>query len=203
MGSTVSIILKNLILLILLSISLVFIFTKNIGFNEVKYVFGIVGLLYIFASCYEAYAISKTNTSAKKIIYFTYGFLATRFIKVISFICCGIILYISGSLIKYLAFVCFLIALTEIVVLIYRYVKGLSYIAFDGNLLIISTNKLDIMNAGSVKKIETRHGLTYLVDNKNKSLTLRTDIIKNQNVFNEYLNTWIEENHITDKVVLT
>ena len=203
MRPTFSILIKNLILFILLGVSLVFIFSKNIGFKEINYLFIGIGISYILARCYEAYSISLTNTSTIKIPYFTYGFLAKRFIKVIAFACCGVVLYYSGSLIKYLSFACFLISLTEIIVVVFRYTKDLSYIAFDNELLIISTNKLDIMHAGSVKKIQKRHGLTYIVDHTNKSFTLRSDIIKNKSLFEDQLNQWIKKNNISDKLDLS
>nr|MBP6756337.1 hypothetical protein [Bacteroidia bacterium] len=75
--------------------------------------------------------------------------------------------------------------------------------AFDNELLIISTNKLDIMHAGSVKKIQKRHGLTYIVDYTNKSFTLRSDIIKNKSLFEDQLNQWIKKNNISDKLDLS
>jgi hypothetical protein len=203
MRSTFSIILKNSILLILLVVSIVFILSNNIGFKEIYYLFAGLGFLYIVASCYEAYAIANINTSANKISYITYGFLAKRFIKVIAFTCCGVVLYYAGSIIKYLAFICFLIAFTEVIVIIYRSVKKLSYIAFDGELLIISTNKLNIMHASSVQKIHARHGLTYFVDSQNTSFTIRTDIIQNTALFNQCMDEWIKNNKIEDKVDLS
>jgi hypothetical protein len=203
MRPTLSIIIKNLILFFLLGLSLVFIFSKNIGFKEINYWFLGIGILFLIASCYEAYSISQINTSTIKIPYFTYGFLAKRFIKVIAFACCGIVLYYSGSLIKYLSFTCFLISFAEIIVVVFRYTKTLSYIAFDKELIIISTNKLEIMHAGSVKKIQRRHGLTFIVDNTNKSFTLRTDILKNKSLFEEQLSQWIIKNNISDKLDLS
>jgi hypothetical protein len=200
MRHTFSIIIKNLILFFLLGVSLVFIFSKNIGYKEITYLFGGIGVLFILASCYEAYSISQINTSTIKIPYFTYGFLAKRFIKVIAFACCGVVLYYSDSIIKYLSFTCFLISLTEIIVVVYRYTKDLSYIAFDNELIIISTNKLDVINAGSIKKIQKRHGLTYIVDNTNKSFTLRTDILKDKSLFEEQLNQWLIKNNISEKL---
>lgn len=201
MKSTLSIVLKNTVLLILLTIVLIFIFTKQIGFKEINYLFGFFGILYIITSCYEAFSIAKISKTAIIIPYFTYGFLAKRFIKVIAFICCGVVLMVSSSLIQYLAYLCFLIALTEVIVIIYRYIKGLSYIAFDNNLLIVSTNKLDVMNAQSIEKIEKRHGLTYFVSKQNQSITLRTDILKDKDVFNIQLMEWVTKNNISDKII--
>ena len=201
MNSTISIIIKNFVLLFLVAVSLVFIFSKNIGFKEINYLFAAIGFIYILASCYEAYAISQISQSANKIPYFTYGFLAKRFIKVIAFICCGVLLYASGSIIKYLSFTCFLISITEVIVIVFRYMKGLSYLAFDDEKFIISTNKLEVMFANDIQKIESRHGLTYFINHANKAFTVRTDIINDKELFDKYKNEWVIKNNIIDKVI--
>ena len=59
MTSLFSILFKNAVLFILITISMVFIFTNNIGFNEVRYIFLGMGVLYIFAACLEAFKISS------------------------------------------------------------------------------------------------------------------------------------------------
>jgi len=202
MKSTLSIILKNIVLFFLLGVSLIFIFSNNIGTVEIKYLFGGIGLLFIIASLNEAYSISTINKSAIKIPYFTYGFIAKRLIKVIVFCFSGVVLYFSGSIIKYFSFVCFLVAGTEILVVIFRYMKGLSYIAFDKELLIVSTNKLNILHADSIQKIESRHGLTYFIDKNKNAFTLRSDILNDIPLFQKYLNEWIENNNLKEKVVI-
>jgi hypothetical protein len=202
MTSLFSILFKNIILLILITISLVFIFTKNIGFNEVRYLFLGVGTLYVFAACLEAYKISSIQKETPKFVYFTDGFIAKRFIKIIVFICCGVVLYYSDSIIKYMAFLCFLIAFTEVIVTLWRYVKHLCYVALEGDLLIISTNKLNTMRASEIAKIEARHGLTYFVNYKNKTITMRTDMMKEKDTFKIALDAWILANHLSDKVII-
>ena len=201
MNSLFSIILKNIILLVLIVVSLVFIFTNNIGFKEVNYIFLSIGILYVIAACFEAFKLSQIKPGTKKFIYFTDGFVAKRIIKIISFICCGVVLYYSDSIIKYMAFLCFLIAFTEIVVTIWRYIKNLCFVAFEADMLIVSNNKLNTMRAASVAKIEARHGLTYFVDHKNNAFTVRTDMMSEKDEFKNYLEVWIEANNLKDKVV--
>ncbi len=202
MNSTHSILLKNLVLLILLTVSLLFMFTNNIGYKEVKYLFLGLGTIYVMVACLEAFKLSQINASTKKYVYFTDGFIAKRFIKIIAFTCCGVVLYYSGSIIKYLAFLCFLIAFTEIVVTAWRYYKNLLFVAFEKDALIVATNKLNTMWASDVAKIETRHGLTYFVNTKNISFTVRTDMMKKNAEFKIALNNWITENKLESKVTV-
>jgi len=202
MNSLFSILFKNLVLLALIVISLIFVFTQYIGYKEVRYIFLGMGLLYVFASCFEAYALSQVKTGTQKFIYFPDGFVAKRIIKIISFTCIGVLLYVSGSIIKYMAFLCFLIAFTEIVVTVWRRVKNLCFVALVDDVLIISTNKIDTTSAKEIQKIETRHGLTYFVNYNKKAITLRTDMMSENAEFKLALDTWIAKNNLADKFVV-
>ena len=202
MTSLFSILFKNAVLFILITISMVFIFTNHIGFSEVRYIFLGMGVLYIFAACLEAYKISSIQKETPKFVYFTDGFIAKRFIKIIAFVCCGVVLYYSDSIIKYMAFLCFLIAFTEIIVTFWRYTKKLCYVALENDMIIISTNKLNTMRASEIAKIETRHGLTYFVNYNAKAITLRTDMMKEKETFNMALEYWITKNQLSGKVAI-
>lgn len=202
MNSLFSIIFKNSILLVLIIISIVFVFTKNIGFSEVRYLFLSIGVLYIFAACFEAFNLSSIKKETVKFAYFTDGFIAKRVIKIILFVFCGLLLYFSNSLIKYMAFLCFLIAITELVVTLWRYTKKLCFVALEDQTLIISTNKLSTIKASDISKIETRHGLTFFINLKNESITLRTDTMKEKEAFSKVLDNWIVTNHLASKVAL-
>ena len=201
MNSLFSILLKNIILLTLIVISLIFVFTQHIGYKEVRYIFLGTGILYVLASCLEAYTLSQIKKDTKKYIYFTDGFIAKRIIKIISFTCIGVLMYISGSIIKYMAFLCFLIAFTEIVVTIWRKLKNLCFVALEDDILIISTNKIDTTSAKEIQKIEARHGLTYFVNYSKKTITLRTDMMNENAEFKLALENWIDSNGLRDKVV--
>ena len=202
MNSLFSILFKNLVLLALIVISLIFVFTQYIGYKEVRYIFLGMGLLYVLASCFEAYALSQVKTGTQKFIYFPDGFVAKRIIKIISFTCIGVLLYVSGSIIKYMAFLCFLVAFTEIVVTVWRRVKNLCFVALVDDVLIISTNKIDTTSAKEIQKIETRHGLTYFVNYNKKAITLRTDMMSENAEFKLALDTWIAKNNLADKFVV-
>ena len=111
-------------------------------------------------------------------------------------------MYISGSIIKYMAFLCFLIAFTEIVVTIWRKLKHLCFVALEDDKIIISTNKIDTTSAKEIQKIETRHGLTYFVNYNKKAITLRTDMMNENTEFKLALDTWIVKNNLADKFII-
>lgn len=201
MNSFAAILFKNLVLISLIVISIVFIFTPYVGYKEVKLIFLGLGILYVIAACLEAYKIAQLKKETARFVYFTDGFLTKRIIKIVAFIACGVVLLYSQSIIKYLAFLCFLIALTEIVVTAWRYLKKLCFIAFEDNVVIISTNKLQTMFSKEIDKIETRHGLTYFVNKNKQALTVRTDMMKEKEVFEKKLQEWITQNNLNDKVV--
>lgn len=192
---------KNVLLILLLIDNLLFVFTNFIGYNEVKYHLLVLGVLFLLASGYEAYKLSHLKSGAKKFIYFTDGFLAKRIIKIVALTVSGVVLYLSGSIIKYMAFMFFIIAATDILVTIWRYIGNLCFIAFDEDALILGTNKLDFMRASEIDKIETRHGLTYFVNKQQKAFTIRTDKMKEQEEFKAALQSWIQNNNLSDKFI--
>jgi hypothetical protein len=202
MNSLFAILFKNLVLLSLIVISLVFVFTNNIGYKEIQYIFSGMGTLYVLAACFEAYKLSQTKPGTKKFIYFPDGFIAKRFIKIIAFTACGVVLYISKVIIMYMAFLCFLIAFTEIVVTLWRYFRHLCFIAFEGDRLLLSTNKLHTIRAKEIAKIEARHGLTYFVNHNKNSITVRTDMMPEKDAFKLALEEWISANQLQDKVIV-
>lgn len=200
MNSLYSVLLKNILLLALVSVSLIFIFTNYIGFKEVNYILGTVGLLYVIAACYEAFMLSRIETNAHRFAYFTDGFLAKRIIKIIVLLTCALFLYYSKSIIKYLTFLCLIIAFTEIIVTIWRYVKKLSFVVLSDYEIMISTNKLNTMKIADIVGIETRHGLTYFVDKADNALTVRTDMMPEKKAFNQELKNWLTKHQLIDKL---
>lgn len=201
MNSLYSVLLKNTILLALVIVSLIFIFTNYIGFTDVYYVFGGIGVLYFIASCYETYSLSQTHSNTRRFVYFTDGFFAKRLIKIIVLTTAAILLYFSHSIIKYLSFICLLIAITEIIITIWRYLKKLSFITLTDFEIIVSTNKPEAMAIKNIAKIETRHGLTYFVDTQNNSLTIRTDMMPEKEAFYNELKKWLADHQLINKLI--
>lgn len=198
-----AILLKYLTLLSTLAVTLVFIFTTNIGYKEIKYIFLGLAILFVLVSCMEAEQIAAIDKGTRKFIYFTDSFITKRFIKTIFFLCCGCILLFPHSIIRYMSFVCFLIAFTEIALTLWRYMRKLCFVAFEGNKILLSTNKIISVHAAAIEKIEKRHGITYFVYENNAAITLRTDTMKEKEAFYTALSAWIADNHLEEKVIAT
>ena len=194
---------KYLILFCIVAISLVFIFTSNIGYKEIRYIFAGLGLAFILVSCVEAEVIASIHKGIKKYNYFTPGFISKRFIKIVFFLCAGSILLIPHNIIRYMAFLCFLVAATEIIVTAWRYFRKLCFIAFEGNKILLATNNIISVHAAGIEKIEKRHGITYFVYENKAAITLRTDLMRERDAFDAALSVWIAENHLEGKVVAT
>lgn len=192
---------KYLILFALATVSVVFIFTNYIGYSEVKYLFAGLGIAYAITCCLEAEVIASTVKGTQTFRYFTPAFITKRFIKIVFFVCAGSVLLFPHSIINYLSFLCFLIAATEIVVTLWRYLRGLCFVAFEGNTFLLATNKIITVYAAGIEKIEKRHGITYLVYENKAAITLRTDFMKDRNAFDAALSTWIKENNLENKIV--
>lgn len=194
---------KYIILFSVIIVSLVFIFTRNIGYREIIYLFAGLGVAFVVASCLEAEVIASRAKGTLSFSYFTPAFITKRFIKIVFFLCAGGILLFPHNIINYLSFLCFMIAGTEIVVTLWRYMRGLCFAAFEGDTFLLATNKIVTVHASGIEKIEKRHGITYLVYENNLAITLRTDLMKERDAFDAALNAWIGQNHLESKIVPT
>lgn len=201
MKPLIVILLKYLLLLSLAAVSLIFIFTSYVDYQEVKYLFAGLGAAFVVVSCLEAEVIASRAKSTRSFRYFTPAFITKRFIKTVFFICAGSVLLFPHSIINYLSFLCFLVAGTEIILTIWRYTRGLCFAAFEGDQFLLATNKIVSVPAASIEKIEKRHGITYLVYGNRQAITLRTDFMNERQAFDAALNEWIRANHLESKVV--
>ena len=61
------------------------------------------------------------------------------------------------------------------------------------------SNRSEILK--EIEKIESRHGLMYFVNYNKKAITLRTDMMSENDEFNFALQQWISRNNLTDKVI--
>lgn len=196
MSTVIFVLLKNLALLFFVIANVVFIFTNYIGYKQSTYLFIGLGAFYLLTSFLEALVLSKPQANSKKFNYLTDAYLSKRFIKVITFVCCGVVLLISGSIIKYLAYLCFTIAITDVIITLVRYFGKWSFVAISDDVISISTNKLITLRANEIEKIEFRHGLTYVITKDKNTVTIRTDNMKGETEFVNALINWINSNSI-------
>ena len=200
MNSVFTVLFKNIILLVLLVVSVVFVATPYITLNEIMYLFSGLAFLYVIAAILEAYYLSKVSSNTLVFYYFTDGFLFKQLLKIILLIVVAVVLLLSKGIIKYLSFICFLISFTDAVILIWRYVTKRYFIALQDNELVIAFNKIEHIPIKSIIKITERHGLTYIVTQQNKTYSLRTDTMKNVDAFKQAFYTWITEKGLEPKI---
>jgi len=187
MKNVLVILTKNLVLVSMVIAYMLFAFTNYIGYKESKYVFIIFGLLYFISAIAETIILSKQSADVIKYAYITDAFLTKRFIKIIALICCGTVLLLSASIVQSLSYLCYTIAITEIIVTLWRWIGKLNYVTIEDNSITISTNKKIIVYVDEIEKIEIRHGITYLIKKNKDSESIRTDNSMKHN--RSFLNT--------------
>jgi hypothetical protein len=187
MKNVLVILTKNLVLVSMVIAYMLFAFTNYIGYKESKYVFIIFGLLYFISAIAETIILSKQSADVIKYGYITDAFLTKRFIKIIALICCGTVLLLSASIVQSLSYLCYTIAITEIIITLWRWIGKLNYVTIEDNSITISTNKKIIVYVDEIEKIEIRHGITYLIKKNKDSESIRTDSSMKHN--RSFLNT--------------
>lgn len=190
-------ILRNIIIIALLIVTLVYVFSVYIRVKEFMLVFYILGGLYLLAGLLEVRSYRKIILNEQDAFnYVTDAAVAKSVIKIALFLVVGIVLYISGSIIKYMALLCFLRSVLELAALLYKIFTGSMFIYFEGDEVRLQTTKPARVYAGELSQINFRHGLTYLVRSDGKSITLRTDVMKRKEAFTERLRRWASEHQV-------
>lgn len=190
-------ILRNIIILILLIVTLVYIFSVYIRLKEFMLLFYTLGGLYLLAGLLEVRSYRSMILDRREVFaYVTDAVVAKSVIKIALFLAVGIVLYISGSIIKYMALLCFLRSALELVTILYKLFTGSMFIYFNGDEIGLFTTKPQKVYAGGLSQINYRHGLAYLVKSDGKSITLRTDVMPEKEAFLERLRRWAAEQQV-------
>ncbi|WP_317897571.1 hypothetical protein [Aurantibacillus circumpalustris] len=197
MNSAIAVIGKNLIL-----IGLVFLSTFNFMFGwlnirELLGVQSLVGLAYIFLSCYEYLNASyKASLPVQRYPYFTSKFIMFRALKIAVFISFAILLFASRTSIKYIYPICIIIAGTEGVILYLKYKKGLCFVNVYANYILIMESRVTKLFASEILLIEFRHGIFYFVKKNRKTVSIKLEHIRYHEAFVQAINSWINRNNI-------
>lgn len=190
-------ILKNVMMLAVLSITLIYVFSAYMRLEEFLLLFYITGAAYLLAGFIEAYSYKAlVKNKADLFNYVTDSAIAKSILKIILFLGVGILLYTSGSMIRYLAFICFLRSALELVNLAYKAFTGAMFIYLGQDVINIVTTKPERVYASEVQQINCRHGLVYLIKHDKKTVTLRADVMNEKEVFVSKLRQWASNNGI-------
>ncbi|MDP3558416.1 MAG: hypothetical protein Q8T03_13670 [Bacteroidota bacterium] len=196
MNSALASIGKNILLLGILALSSLNFFYGWFNWKELLGIQLIIGLLYVFLSCYEILNASyKASLPVQRYSYFTFRLVTLRVLKASIFITFALMLYTSGSRAKYLYVICLIIAFTEIVVLFIKYKKDLCFVSIYANYLLFAESSLKKIFVSEILIIEFRHEIFYFVKKDKKVFQIKLSHITEKEKFLFAINEWIIRNN--------
>jgi len=188
---------KNLILISVLAFSTLNFFYSWLGFNELLAVQSLVGVTYIFLSCYEFLNASyKASLPVQRYAYFTNKYMMFKLLKISVFLGFAILLFTSGSRVKALYPICLIISLTEAGITYLKYKKALCFVNIYANYLLLAQDKLTKLFASEIMIVEFRHDIFYFVKKNGKSIYIKLEHILEKETFVQAINTWITRNNV-------
>jgi len=197
MNSAIASIGKNLILVAIVFLSTVNFFYGWLNWRELLGVQSLVGLAYIFLSCYEYLNASyKASLPVQRYPYFTSKFIMFRALKISVFVAFAILLFTSTSSLKYIYPICIIIAVTESSILYLKFKNGLCFVNIYANYLLIVESKFTKVFASEIMIIEFRHDIFYFVKKNRKTVAIKLEHIRHRENFVQAINDWINRNNI-------
>lgn len=197
MYSALSSIGKNLILMGVLVLSAINFFYAWFNWKDLLAIQSLAGLTFIFLSCYEYLnAQYKASLPVQRYSYFTNSYFMFRVLKISVFLSFAIMLYLSGSRVKYIYPICVIIALTEGAVLYLKHKKGLCFVSIYANYLLFSQNKLSKVFASEIETIEFRHEIFYFIKKNKKTDQVKLSHIHEREAFVRAMKEWLTRNKI-------
>ena len=125
---------KNLILLGVVLLSSLNFFYAWFNWKEMMGIEIFAGFAYIFLSCYEYLNASyKASLPIQRYPYFSSHFIMFRSLKIGVFLAFAVLLFSSGSGLKYMYPICLIIALTEGCMLVLKYRNSLCFVNIYAN----------------------------------------------------------------------
>lgn len=188
---------KNLILVAIVFLSIFNFFYGWLNWKELLGVQSMVGLAYIFLSCYEYLNASyKASLPVQRYAYFTNKFIMFRALKICIFVAFAILLYASQRSIKFIYPICLIIAATESTILYLKFRKALCFVNIYANYLLIVESKFTKVFASEIMIIEFRHDIFYFVKKNRKTISIKLEHIHYRENFVQGINDWINRNNI-------
>jgi hypothetical protein len=198
MNSAIASIGKNFILLGIVLLSALNFFYGWLNWKELLGIQCLVGFAYIFLSCYEYLNASyKASLPVQRYPYFTSSFFMFRTLKIAIFFAFALLVYASGSKVKYMFPICLLIAGTESIITYLRYKHKLCFVNIYANYLLLAQSQLVKVFASEIMIIEFRHDIFYFVKKNRKSVEIKLEHIQHRENFIQGINDWINRNNVT------
>jgi hypothetical protein len=190
--------LSNAILLILVVISIFSYWKGYLSWKDLLTLQLIMGLVYIFLSCYEFTNVAYTADIPKeRYPYFPYSFYMFRALKVSLFISFALMLYSSGSRVKFLSPICLIIAVTELCVTLLKLYRKLCFVSIYANYILFSKSVMYKVFASGLESVQFRHGIFYFIHKNGKADDVRLVHIENKSQFLKDMKEWLERNNIS------
>lgn len=197
MNSALASIGKNLILVGIVIFSSLNFFYSWLNWKELFAVQSLVGLGYIFLSCYEYMNASyKASLPVQRYPYFSSNFVMFRALKTAIFVSFAILLYMSENRVSYMYPICVIIATTEAVILYLKYKNSLCFVNIYANYLLLVQSRFTKLFASEIMIVEFRHEIFYFVKKDRKTIQIKLEHISDRESFVQSINDWIIRNNV-------
>jgi hypothetical protein len=197
MNSALASIGKNLVLLAVVVLSTLNFFYGWLNWKELLGIQSLAGLAYVFLSCYEYLNTSyKASLPVQRFPYLTSKFVMLRALKISIFLAFALLLYTSGSRVKYIYPICLIIAATEAVILFLKYKNDLCFVNIYANYLLLVESRFTKLFASEIMIIEFRHDIFYFVKKNRKTVQIKLEHLRDREHFIYSINEWINRNNV-------
>lgn len=188
---------KNLILIGVLVLSGYNFFYGGIDWKDVLAIQSLAGVAYVFLSCYEFLNASfKASLPVQRFPYFTNKFVMFRVLKAVLFLALAILLYTSGTRVKYIYPICLIISATEGIIIYLKYTRSLCFVNIYANYLLVVQGKFTRVFASEISLVEFRHDIFYFVKKNKKTMQIKMFHIQERDKFIQMLNEWLNRNQV-------
>ena len=197
MNSAIASLSKNLLLVGILVLSTLNYFYGWLNWKELIAVQSLVGLAYVFLSCYEYLNASyKASLPVQRFPYFSNSYLMFKVLKIGVFVAFAALLFLSSSSVKSLYPICLIIAGTEGAITYLKFKNSLCFVNIYANYLLFAEDKLSKLFASEILVVEFRHDIFYFVKKDQKSVQVKLEHIHNREEFIQSLQSWITRNNV-------
>jgi hypothetical protein len=151
----------------------------------------------VFLSCYEFLnAQYKASLPVQRYAYFTSSYVMFKALKISIYLSFAAMLYMSGSSVKYIYPICVIIAITEGLVMLLKYKRGICFVSIYANYLLFSQDKLTRIFASEIEVVEFRHDIFYFVKKNRKTVLVKLEHIRQREQFMLSMYEWLKRNKI-------
>jgi hypothetical protein len=197
MNSAVAIIIKNLVLIVIVILTILSYWSHVLNVHQLQVTQWSLGVLYILFTYIEfSNPAYRASLPAERFAYYPGSFFMFRIIKIALFLMFGILLLFVPSVIWILYPICFIIAISEIMVGVIKYVRRLSFVSVGENYVMIARESIEKIFASELENVEYRHDILYFVKKDRKTSVVKVFSVKEHDEFLSKIKSWINKNNV-------